>query len=97
MNEKTLRDLHLKVIKVRSLILELRVIKNVRRQKIMKNTIKKLIKDNRGIGIVEIILILVIIIALVVIFKDQITAIIQDAFSSISDSQSSLSSEITIN
>ncbi len=63
----------------------------------MKNTIKKLIKDNRGIGIVEIILILVIIIALIVIFKDQITAIIQDAFSSIADSQSSLSSEITIN
>lgn len=63
----------------------------------MKNTIKKFIKDNRGIGIVEIILILVIIIALIVIFKDQITAIIQEAFTSISDSQSSLGSEITIN
>lgn len=63
----------------------------------MKNTIKKFIKDNRGIGIVEIILILVIIIALIVIFKDQITGIIQEAFTSISDSQTSLGSEITIN
>lgn len=49
----------------------------------MKNAVKNGIKDNRGIGTVEIILILVVLIALVLIFKDQITQIVQKAFASI--------------
>lgn len=39
--------------------------------------------QQEGIGVVEIILILVIIIGLVLIFKDQITGIINDAFEAI--------------
>lgn len=47
-----------------------------------------LLCDDKGIGIVEIILILVVLIGLVLIFKDQIEAIIMSAFESISgDSQ----------
>ena len=40
-------------------------------------------KNNAGIGVVEIILILVVLIALVLIFKDQITKIVEDAFTAI--------------
>jgi len=49
-----------------------------------------LITDNRGIGVVEIVLILVVLVALVLIFKDKIMEIINDAFSSISDGADSL-------
>lgn len=41
-------------------------------------------KDNRGVGVIEIVLILVILIGLVLVFKDQITAIVNNAFTSIS-------------
>lgn len=43
-----------------------------------------------GIGVVEIILILVIIIGLVLIFKDQITGIIEDAFDAITGDTTSI-------
>ncbi len=55
-----------------------------------EKTDKSIIKDNRGVGIVEIILILVILIGLVLIFKDQIGQIISDAFSSITEDSSSI-------
>lgn len=45
---------------------------------------KGLISDNRGIGVVEIVLILVVLVALVLIFKDKIMEIINNAFDSIS-------------
>ena len=41
-------------------------------------------KDNRGIGVIEIVLILVILIGLVLIFKEKITEIVNDAFTAIS-------------
>ncbi len=53
-----------------------------RLQKI-KDTWKGLLEDQSGIGVVEIILILVIIIGLVLIFKNEITSIINSAFDSI--------------
>lgn len=48
----------------------------------MKN--KKLSTDNRGIGVVEIILILVILIGLVLLFQTQIKDIVNNALDSIS-------------
>lgn len=45
--------------------------------------IKRLLREEDGIGVVEIILILVVLIGLVVIFKDQITQIVNDAFEAI--------------
>lgn len=50
-----------------------------------------------GIGVIEIILILVIIIGLVLIFRTQIEAIIQTAFDSINSNSGDINSEITIN
>lgn len=49
-----------------------------------------------GVGVVEIILILVIIIGLVLIFKNQIVKIISDAFSSINTNAGNVSNDITI-
>ena len=46
--------------------------------------------DNRGIGVVEIVLILVVLVALVIIFKDKIMEIINNAFGSISQGTNSL-------
>ena len=45
--------------------------------------VKRFIKDESGVGTVEIILILVVLIALVLIFKDQMTALVNSIFSKI--------------
>ena len=42
-----------------------------------------LLQDNRGIGTVEMILILVVLIALVLIFKEKMTEIVTDIFKTI--------------
>ena len=53
--------------------------------------------DNEdGIGVVEIVLILVILIALSVIFKDKISTIISNAFSQIDDGAGTINDEITM-
>ena len=41
--------------------------------------------DNRGIGVVEVILILVVLIGLVVIFRDQLTTIVNGIFSRVAE------------
>lgn len=43
-------------------------------------------QNNAGVGVVEIILILVVLIALVLIFKDQLTAIVEKAMSALEKS-----------
>lgn len=45
--------------------------------------IKAFLKEEDGIGVVEVILILVVLIALVAIFKDRITALVQKIFKTI--------------
>ena len=53
--------------------------------------------DNEdGIGVVEMVLILVILIALIVIFKDKISTIISNAFSQIDDGAGTINDEITM-
>lgn len=49
-----------------------------------------------GIGVIEIILILVIIIGLVLIFRNQIAEIIQDAFASINSDTGEITTDIVI-
>lgn len=49
----------------------------------MWNKLKQLIKDEQGITTVEIILILVVLIALVLIFKEQMTNIVNNIFKTI--------------
>ena len=43
----------------------------------------KLLKDERGAGVVELILIIVVLIGLVMIFKEQITDLVNDIFEAI--------------
>ncbi len=67
----------------------------------MKNRLKKYYwsiaaKQLDGIGVIEVILILVIIIGLVLIFRNQITAIIQGAFESINGNAGEINTEIKI-
>ncbi len=52
--------------------------------------------EEEGIGVVEIILILVVLVALVVIFRDQITSIISNAFSEISSGTETINDDITL-
>lgn len=47
---------------------------------------KGLLQDNRGVGVVEIILILVVLVALVVIFKDQLTSMVTKAMDALEKS-----------
>ena len=53
------------------------------RRIIMWNKLKQLMKDEEGITTVEIILILVVLIALVLIFKEQMTNIVNNIFKTI--------------
>jgi len=54
------------------------------------NYIKNFIKDEDAIGVVEVILILVVLIGLVLIFKEQLTSIIDSIFKKISSQSSSV-------
>lgn len=47
------------------------------------NRIEECLKDESGIGVVEIILILVVLIGLVIIFKTQLTELVQTIFNKI--------------
>jgi Flp pilus assembly pilin Flp len=51
-------------------------------------TVKRFIKDERGIGTVEMILILVVLIALVLIFKEQLTDLVNSIFDKITKQSS---------
>lgn len=54
-------------------------------------------KQFDGVGVIEVILILVVIIGLVLIFRNQIGDIITEAFASINGDASSITTEIEIN
>lgn len=51
----------------------------------IKNKFRRMKKDNAGVGIVEVILIMVVLIAVVMIFKTQIMSIVNSAFESITN------------
>lgn len=61
----------------------------------MKN-ISSFFREEDGIGTVEIILILVVLLMLVVIFRSQITSIVSDAFAKINGSAKTINGNITI-
>ncbi len=48
--------------------------------------IKKLVKNQRGVAVVEMLLILVILIAITLIFKEQLTDLVMDIFDTIFES-----------
>jgi len=62
----------------------------------MKAFVNLMRRQVSAIGIIEVILILVVIIGLVLIFRNQIEAIIQSAFSSISSDAADITRDITV-
>lgn len=54
------------------------------------NLITRFLKEEDGIGTVEMILILVVLISLVIIFKDQLTNLVNDIFSQITSKSGSI-------
>ncbi len=56
----------------------------------MKKELKRFLKEEDGIGTVEVILILVVIIGLIIIFKNQLTSLVNSTFSNINSKAGSL-------
>ena len=56
----------------------------------MITAIQKLLKDNRGMGVVEVILIIVVLIGLVMIFQTNIKEVVVSIFSTIQKNASSI-------
>lgn len=54
------------------------------------NEIKRFVTEESGIGVVEVILILVVIIGLIIIFKSQLTSLVNNTFSNISNKAGTL-------
>lgn len=52
--------------------------------------IKRILKEEKGIGVVEVILILVVLIGLVIIFKSQLTSLVQTIFEKITSESSGI-------
>lgn len=50
--------------------------------------LRKILKEEKGIGVVEVILILVVLIGLVLIFKSQLTSLVQTIFQKITSESS---------
>lgn len=48
-------------------------------------TLKRFLREEDGIGVVEVILILVVLIGLIIIFKSQLTTLINNTFSNITN------------
>jgi len=57
-----------------------------------KNSLLGLACDDRGMGTVEVVLIIVVLVGLVIIFKDQITEIVNSIFESITENVNTVSS-----
>ncbi len=56
----------------------------------LKQEMLRFLKEEDGIGTVEIILILVVLIGLIIIFKDQLTELVENTFSDISSQAGTL-------
>lgn len=56
----------------------------------MKKNLKNFLREEEGMGTVEVILIIVVLIGLVIIFKTQLTQIVNSIFSKISSQSNSI-------
>lgn len=56
----------------------------------LKNRIREIFTEEDGVGVVEVILILVVLIGLVIIFKSQLTSLVQNIFKKITSESSGI-------
>ena len=54
------------------------------------DTVKEFAREEEAVGVVEIILILVVLISLVIIFKDQLTSLVESILSKITNQSNSI-------
>lgn len=60
----------------------------IRAASLVKGRVRNIISDESGVGVVEVILILVVLIGLVLIFKNQLTALVGSIFDTINTESS---------
>lgn len=56
----------------------------------IKNRVREILTEEKGVGVVEVILILVVLIGLVIIFKSQLTSLVQSIFKKITSESSGI-------
>ena len=56
----------------------------------LKNRVREILTEKKGVGVVEVILILVVLIGLVIIFKSQLTSLVQSIFKKITTESSGI-------
>ncbi len=56
----------------------------------LKNRAREILTEEKGVGVVEVILILVVLIGLVIIFKSQLTSLVQSIFKKITTESSGI-------
>lgn len=56
----------------------------------LKSRISEILQEDKGVGVVEVILILVVLIGLVLIFKSQLTSLVQNIFQKITSESSGI-------
>ena len=56
----------------------------------LKNRVREILTEKKGVGVVEVILILVVLIGLVIIFKSQLTSLLQSIFKKITSESSGI-------
>lgn len=56
----------------------------------LKSRIREILTEKKGVGVVEVILILVVLIGLVIIFKSQLTSLVQNIFNKITSESSGI-------
>ena len=56
----------------------------------IKNRVNEILREEKGVGVVEVILILVVLIGLVIIFKSQLTSLVQSIFEKITSESSGI-------
>ncbi|MCI8503899.1 MAG: hypothetical protein HFH00_08755 [Dorea sp.] len=56
----------------------------------LKNRVREILTEKKGVGVVEVILILVVLIGLVIIFKSQLTSLVQSIFKKITSESSGI-------
>ena len=57
---------------------------------VFENRIRDILTEEDGVGVVEVILILVVLIGLVIIFKSQLTSLVQNIFKKITSESSGI-------
>lgn len=56
----------------------------------LKSRVREILTEKKGVGVVEVILILVVLIGLVIIFKSQLTSLVQNIFNKITSESSGI-------